>query len=82
MARGENGSWRDLNIWRRAATQSTMLTRLHLTAEVALALAGFKPGMTVLAPGIGGSVGKAMMLRGRRAIFLGNRMPAFQKCMM
>ncbi|MDB5480518.1 MAG: quinone oxidoreductase [Caulobacteraceae bacterium] len=30
-----------------------------LTAQVTLALAGFKPGMTVLAPGIGGSVGNA-----------------------
>jgi NADPH:quinone reductase-like Zn-dependent oxidoreductase len=31
----------------------------YLTAQAALALAGFKPGMTVLAPGIGGSVGNA-----------------------
>jgi len=31
----------------------------YLTAQVALALAGFKKGMTVLAPGIGGSVGNA-----------------------
>ena len=31
----------------------------YLTAEVTLMLAGFKPGMTVLAPGIGGSVGNA-----------------------
>jgi NADPH:quinone reductase-like Zn-dependent oxidoreductase len=31
----------------------------YLTAQVTLALAGFKPGMTVLAPGIGGSVGNA-----------------------
>src|SRR5713101_8295388 len=30
-----------------------------LTAQVTLTLAGFKPGMTVLAPGIGGSVGNA-----------------------
>src|SRR5258708_9837478 len=27
----------------------------YLTAQVTLALAGFKPGMTVLAPGIGGA---------------------------
>src|ERR1700726_5005760 len=31
----------------------------YLTAQVTLTLAGFKPGMTVLAPGIGGSVGDA-----------------------
>jgi NADPH:quinone reductase len=28
----------------------------YLTAQITLTLAGFKPGMTVLAPGIGGSV--------------------------
>jgi len=31
----------------------------YLTAQVTLTLAGCKPGMTVLAPGIGGSVGNA-----------------------
>jgi NADPH:quinone reductase len=31
----------------------------YLTAQVTLTQAGFKPGMTVLAPGIGGSVGNA-----------------------
>jgi NADPH2:quinone reductase len=31
----------------------------YLTAQVTLTLAGFKPGMAVLAPGIGGSVGNA-----------------------
>src|SRR5579862_3731701 len=31
----------------------------YLTAHLTLTLAGFKPGMTVLAPGIGGSVGNA-----------------------
>ena len=31
----------------------------YLTAQVTLTLAGFKPGMTVLAPAIGGSVGNA-----------------------
>ena len=31
----------------------------YLTAQLTLALAEFKPGMTVLAPGIGGSVGNA-----------------------
>src|SRR6202790_4126687 len=31
----------------------------YLTAQITLTLAGFKPGMTVLAPGIGGGVGNA-----------------------
>src|ERR1700730_17445028 len=31
----------------------------YLTAQITLTLAGFRPGMTVLAPGIGGSVGNA-----------------------
>ena len=31
----------------------------YLTAQITLTQAGFKPGMTVLAPGIGGSVGNA-----------------------
>src|SRR6202043_321586 len=31
----------------------------YVTAQITLAGAGFKPGMTVLAPGIGGSVGNA-----------------------
>src|ERR1700758_1170765 len=31
----------------------------YLTAQITLTLAGFEPGMTVLAPGIGGSVGNA-----------------------
>jgi NADPH2:quinone reductase len=31
----------------------------YLTAQISLTDAGFKPGMTVLAPGIGGSVGNA-----------------------
>jgi NADPH2:quinone reductase len=35
------------------------LPAAYLTAQVTLTLAGFKPGMTVLAPGIGGSVGNA-----------------------
>jgi NADPH:quinone reductase len=40
----------------------------YLTAQIALTLAGFKPGMTVLAPGIGGSVGNAtyQLARARR----------------
>jgi NADPH:quinone reductase len=32
----------------------------YLTAQITLTLAGFEPGMTVLAPGIGGSVGNAV----------------------
>src|SRR6201998_3837098 len=32
----------------------------YLTAQVALTLAGFRPGLTVLAPAIGGSVGNAV----------------------
>ena len=35
------------------------LPAAYLTAQVTLTQAGFKPGMTVLAPGIGGSVGNA-----------------------
>jgi NADPH2:quinone reductase len=31
----------------------------YLTAQITLTVAGFKPGMTVLAPAIGGSVGNA-----------------------
>ena len=31
----------------------------YLTAQVTLTLAGFRPGVTVLAPGVGGSVGNA-----------------------
>jgi NADPH2:quinone reductase len=38
---------------------SASLPVAYLTAQVTLTLAGFKPGMTVLAPGIGGSVGNA-----------------------
>src|ERR1700722_14626943 len=35
------------------------LPAAYLTAQITLAQAGFKPGMTVLAPAIGGSVGNA-----------------------
>ena len=34
----------------------------YLTAQVALSLAGFRPGKTVLAPAIGGSIGNAVFL--------------------
>src|ERR1700724_363468 len=45
----------------------------YLTAQVALSLAGFRPGKTVLAPAIGGSVGNAVTqlaraLRARHAM--------------
>src|SRR6266851_3942803 len=39
----------------------------YLTAQVTLTLAEFKPGMTVLAPGIGGSVGNAISTAGSAA---------------
>jgi NADPH:quinone reductase-like Zn-dependent oxidoreductase len=41
----------------------------YLTAEIALTLAGFQPGKTVLAPAIGGSVGNAVtqLVRARGA---------------
>src|SRR5271168_3422437 len=37
----------------------------YLTAQATLTLAGFKPGMTVPAPGIGGSVGNATFQHAR-----------------
>src|ERR1700723_1976360 len=39
----------------------------YLTAQVALSLAGFRPGKTVLAPAIGGSVGNAVTQLARAA---------------
>jgi NADPH:quinone reductase len=39
----------------------------YLTAQVALTLAGFRPGKTVLAPAIGGSVGNAVTQLARAA---------------
>lgn len=66
---GENGTWRE---WLLARPNHLALVPdaiddivaasipvAYLTAQVTLTLAGFKPGMTVLAPGIGGSVGNA-----------------------
>src|SRR5712672_1610608 len=66
---GENGTWRE---WLLARPEhlalvpdaiddvvAASLPVAYLTAQVTLTLAGFKPGMTVLAPGIGGSVGNA-----------------------
>jgi NADPH2:quinone reductase len=66
---GENGTWQE---WLRVRPEhlalvpdaiddvvAASLPVAYLTAQVTLMLAGFKPGMTVLAPGIGGSVGNA-----------------------
>jgi NADPH:quinone reductase-like Zn-dependent oxidoreductase len=66
---GENGAWQE---WLLARPQdlapvpeaaedvvAASLPVAYLTAQITLTLAGFKPGMTVLAPGIGGSVGNA-----------------------
>jgi NADPH2:quinone reductase len=65
----ENGTWQD---WLLVRPEHLVLVPdkiddlvaaslpvAYLTAQVTLTLAGFKPGMTVLAPGIGGSVGNA-----------------------
>ena len=61
MAPGRNGCWRDPKIVPDAIYDvvAASLPVAYLTAQVTLTLAGFKPGMTVLAPGIGGSVGNA-----------------------
>src|ERR1700723_263205 len=65
----ENGAWQDWLLVRPEhlarvpdAIEDVVAASLpvaYLTAQVTLTLAGFKPGMTVLAPGIGGSVGNA-----------------------
>src|SRR6201987_3143667 len=65
----ENGAWQE---WLLAKPENlafvpdviedivaASLPVAYLTAQITLTLAGFKPGMTVLAPGIGGSVGNA-----------------------
>ena len=66
---GENGAWQDWLLVRPEhlalvpdAIDDVVAASLpvaYLTAQVTLTLAGFKPGMTILAPGIGGSVGNA-----------------------
>src|SRR6267143_455851 len=66
---GENGAWQGWLLVRPEhlalvpdAIDDAVAASLpvaYLTAQVTLTLAGFKPGMTVLAPGIGGSVGNA-----------------------
>jgi NADPH:quinone reductase len=66
---GENGAWQE---WLLARPEDLVLVPdaiedvvaaslpvAYLTGQITLTLAGFKPGMTVLAPGIGGSVGNA-----------------------
>jgi NADPH2:quinone reductase len=66
---GENGAWQEWLLVRPEhlalvpdAIDDVVAASLpvaYLTAQVTLTLAGFKPGMTVLTPGIGGSVGNA-----------------------
>src|SRR6201982_4032182 len=66
---GENGAWQEWLLVRPEHLAlvpdgiddvvAASLPVAYLTARVTLTLAGFKPGMTVLAPGIGGSVGNA-----------------------
>ena len=65
----ENGAWQEWLLVRPEHlalvpdaiddVAAASLPVAYLTAQVTLTLAGFKPGMTVLAPGIGGSVGNA-----------------------
>jgi NADPH2:quinone reductase len=65
----ENGSWQEWLLVRPddlalvpEGVEDALAASLpvaYLTAQTALALAGFEPGKTVLAPGIGGSVGNA-----------------------
>ncbi len=65
----ENGAWQEWLLARPGdlvlvpdAVEDVVAASLpvaYLTAQITLTLAGFKPGMTVLAPGIGGSVGNA-----------------------
>src|SRR5258705_2711728 len=65
----ENGAWQE---WLLAKPEDLVfvpdaiddvvaasLPVAYLTAQITLTVAGFKPGITVLAPGIGGSVGNA-----------------------
>src|ERR1700730_16057842 len=65
----ENGAWQEWLLVRPddlalvpdaiGDVVAASLPVAYLTAQITLTLAGFKPGMTVLAPGIGGSVGNA-----------------------
>ena len=65
----ENGAWQDW-LWVRPEDLTLVPDGIedviaasvpvaYLTAQITLTLAGFKPGKTVLAPAIGGSVGNA-----------------------
>ena len=66
---GENGTWQERLLVRPEHLAlvpdeiddvvAASIPVAYLTAQVTLTLAGFKPGMRVLAPGIGGSVGNA-----------------------
>jgi NADPH2:quinone reductase len=66
---GENGSWQEWLLVRPEhlalvpdaidEVNAASIPVAYLTGQITLTLAGFKPGMTVLAPGIGGSVGNA-----------------------
>jgi NADPH2:quinone reductase len=65
---GENGTWQEWLLVRPehlalpdaiGDVVAASIPVAYLTAQISLAEAGFKPGMTVLAPGIGGSVGNA-----------------------
>lgn len=65
---GENGTWQEWLLVRPEHLASAdaigdvvaaSLPVAYLTAQITLTQAGFTPGMTVLAPGIGGSVGNA-----------------------
>ena len=66
---GENGSWEEWLLVRPEhlalvpdaidEVDAASIPVAYLTAQITLMLEGFKPGMTVLAPGIGGSVGNA-----------------------
>lgn len=65
---GENGAWQEWLLVRPEHLASpdaigdvvaASIPVAYLTAQISLTDAGFKPGMTVLAPGIGGSVGNA-----------------------
>src|SRR5271163_2656728 len=66
---GENGAWQEWLLVRPEnlalvpdAIEDDVAASLpvaYLTAQITLTQAGFKPGMTVLASGIGGSVGNA-----------------------
>ncbi|NPT43269.1 zinc-binding dehydrogenase [Paraburkholderia sp. 1N] len=64
----ENGTWQEWLLVRPEHLASpdaigdvvaASIPVAYLTAQISLTDAGFKPGMTVLAPGIGGSVGNA-----------------------